>query len=777
MYSISVVRSKLNTIQNKINLLPASDQFTLKLYSVAEVQQYKQHFNSITVTEGKEAGKAFTRDLYPDEINFIKSERIICKHYWRYWAERYSVIKSRLGHSSSVELDTDDALMLWRANNAQKVVLKILAELDERQLPLMLLFLKARQLGVSTMVELLTYHRINFYSNLTAYVASADPDKSSKMTGMMVLVKDKHPFWLSPTIYHTTSSELLFRIPELNNTVIKEHGSPKKTGIATGDTPDIIHLSEVSRYTNPHYDIDAALIKAFHPNPMSLFVMESTADGDTGWWWETWKFAEENWSKGLADFCPIFLGWFLGTDLYPTPAWLKQKNHAFVQWEPKPDTIAHKLKVEQYVRNSPVVSTVLGANYTLPREQQFFYEVDRASYAAKSNLYNFLQEMPATPKEAFQSPTGTAFPVEIIDRLRNYARPLATYQGAPAVFAIMGDGIEVEHQPLMEEIDTSRIPIPIKVDLANGSAIRNYRLVPLLHLESEWNRRLFIYELPFPHGLTDQEYSNGIDVGGGLGQDRTISTIIKKGQSLTPSEQVAEYAANDLNGDEFIPMALALSHFYSYFSDDVSNQCLLSIELNFGGGASMQHQLRLMGYNNFYRWQGSLDNLKQGQSNKIGWVTNERTRSWLVNDVRRDIRNGFLIINSPYCIDECQSLVDNGRIEAKLNCFDDRFFALGIAHFTQSGWDIRHRAENVNPDLAYSLAASSRTALRFQHPMQLDIDKERAKLNIAAVDFDKFMAEAARLGCNVNDIVTIGGTGRVSVSFNKDMRLVIEGEQ
>lgn len=688
MYSQKIVSAKLSAIQNKISLRPKPQQFNLTKFTPSECQQFNSHLLSLIQYDEKYipgSGKwKFFRDLTPDETNFIENERIICQNDFLYWTSRYAYIKSKL-------TDETETLILFNPNIAQKIILDIWAEAEEKFFAILMLYLKARQLGVSTLNELAIAHRVQFFSRINSLVASSDPDKTKKMAAMMQLVWELQPPYLVPEFKIASSKEVWAVFPELKSSVTCQHGTAM-SGIARGDTPDIAHLSELPDYSDPSEDVDAALLNAIHETPATFIVLESTAKGKRGsgkWWYEKWKYAKKYYFRNKTRLRPVFLPWFIGTDVWPTKTWCHQfLPKPLSTWKPKRETLSHAIACQRYVQESPLLKKYLGENWKLPPHQQYFWEFTRNEYEESGKLYKFLEELCSSDVEAFQNTGRTIITAEQAEYLRNKAKPLASYYGKPAVFGIIGTGIPPEDEPYIRHIDQTRPFITIKCDWDYSTTPKIFRLIPLIHDIDIWEKRLFIWEFPFQNKNFAQEYCNGVDCSEGIQQDNTAMEIIKTGSLQAPAEQVAEYVSDSLSAASLLPYALALGTFYSNQSESSINQCRQAIEVEFGGN-DLQHLLRLAGWSNFHRWEGAYDNIKRRTTHKIGWQTNSWTRPLLMSRVKKAVLDGFFKLNSPYMIEEFANLQkddDNTRIEAKGEDTDDRWFAGAISFFSLHSW-------------------------------------------------------------------------------------------
>ncbi len=712
MYSPKLIQAKLNVIQSQIDKRPKDLQFNLKEYSVAEANFYTTHlcellnpeyFQSMKGKPLEPKGEMFIRPLFQDESNFIENERILCQNNFLYWATRYAWITS-VGITSELTKS-----QLFRPWVAQKMFLSVVAMMEEQFIAILIQVLKARQLGSSTLAMLILCHKVTYQTYVKVLIGSSDPDKTSEMAYMMAYVWANLPPWLRPlmTMSQSAKEEMWVNIPSLNNKVIRQHGT-QLSGLGRGNTPTAFALSEVPDFANPDEDIDASLLPAVHENPNCFGVLESTAKGDQGYWPKTWRYNVQNWSKGEADMFPLFFPWNVGTDIYPTKTW-ERKHPIPKDWKPSKESISCKQRCEEYARHDPLLRQFLGEGYTLPVRQQYFYELQRKQAQIKGNLAKFIEEHPATPDEAFQVSGRSIFTLEMIEEMKSRARPLALYYGKPAIFSLIGTDIATEYEPDIRDVDTDRPPIEITSDLMYGQNKAIYKLVPINYessIMSVWGKafdmKIFIWEFPFQSGLgprlTIQEYGLGVDCSEGIGKNKTAIEIVRKGSMLEYSEQVCEFASKHISANELVPWVDALGQFYSKYNNDVTNECKLVIEMACGGNG-LQHRMRVdRGWSNFHRWEGAMDSPKRKNMSiaKLGWETNRWTRPWIVGDVARDIKDGYLLLHSPFLIRECQTLQkedDASKIEAKGDDTDDLFFAVGMPHFSLSIWDIRKRLE------------------------------------------------------------------------------------
>lgn len=705
MYSAKVIEQKLILAQKQLDLLPKPQQFSLQYFRLKDSLAFTSQIESKWLWTDRDAKKGEYRGLTQAEKIFIKNEQIISANNFLYWARRYPKVLFWDGHS----------LVRFIPYNAQKIMVSIWGDLEELGYAIVIQQLKARQLGASTATELAMAHRTQFLSNRNALVASSDPEKTREMAEMMNRAWDSQPHFMQTESISYESGQRFRVFPKFNergedvsSSVSLQHGN-KLSGIARGKTPSDAHLSEIPDFNNPEEHIEASLFNAMHENPGMFIVLESTAKGKTGdgkWWYDTWEEAKRGWPIGESDICPIFLPYFMGTEIYPTQTWLKKtlekKGINLQQWKPNKRTIAHSLSCERYVRETPYLSKQLGKNWKLPKAQQFWWEFKYEQAKKRDTLNKFLEEMPANDIEAFQNSGRPIFSTEFILEINDLKKPLAKYCPPDctesncehhAVFMLLGHDIKEENEPLDSEIDNSRSPIHIIADYSYGKYRHEYWLVPVYHDPLKWRNRIFIWEFPrfSPQykGTIDyeQKYATGIDCAYGLDGDKTDNTVldvIRKGSYSKPAEQVAQIGSPNLAAVELFPYAEAIGTFYSYRTDDTNNICRQVIEIQ-AGGSDLQLQLMNIGWPvpyGFHEWKHYDDARPRANVRKLGWETNYANRDLLITKSIKAIKDWYLRINSPRTIKELAELQkgDTEKIEGEEH--DDFVFAPFLGWFS-----------------------------------------------------------------------------------------------
>jgi len=665
--------------------------FRIQRHSIDQVAQANAHIEAIFDEEGKQ-----TRPYTVAEVRWIRNERALCRCDFVYWATRYGFIIDWLGQ-----------LVRFNPNVAQLMALDVFAELEFMDIAILVQALKARQLGVTTLAELIVLWKTIFFPRTNSLVASSDPDKSAQMAQKMELCFENQPFWLVPEITSYHQGELI-EFKKQNSAVSIQHGT-QMSGMARGATPTTFHLSEVCDYRNPEGLIDAALLRAVHDSPWVFGLLESTASGRNNYWHNKWKFNIENWPLRKSRLCPMFLPWYVGTDLYPTETWIRARpippRHEFPEIVRK-----HANRAKEYVQSgqNPLITKYLGARWEMPPEQMWFWEVTRNEYASTKKLNDFYAELCADDIEAFQSSNVSVFDAELLSEFRESRRPPV------GVYGIRAPQSEIPSQLQASErdVDDRYRPIDISCKWAPMQPSHDYQLVPLLHrgaAQFDPLGKIILYEFP----EKNETYGLGCDTGFGLGQDRSTLEGIRKGTLERNDAQVFEYASPYVNSFSLWPFALALGTLYSTPSNGTIRQCKQVIEMA-ANGENVQNELKKRGWRNFHQWvRYDRKRVIEASATRFGWYTTPWSRRMMLDMLLDALNNGWIDINSQWFIEEMGELEldqEAQKIKAIGGGHDDRIMALGIVLFSLHAletkhadrWVTRERMERRNPNPIYA---------------------------------------------------------------------------
>jgi hypothetical protein len=631
-------------------------------HSIDEVERFSVRMKTLEFTDPAHPSVIrISRDPTRQEKRFIRNEIQMCACDFDYWATRYAYLR-----------DETNTIRRFQWRIPQRAAYTLIQEMEEGNKSIEMQWLKGRQLGVSTILELMITHRNLFGYGISSVIASNDKDKSEKMGGMMFLAVDQCPWWLKPTEDQRKIGKF---ISFLNQCSISIQSGNQMSGIARGSTPTCIHLSEIADYPDPATLIEASLFRAVHPSPKVFMHLESTGNSNAGWWAETWRFNKANWHRGMSRLRPAFLPWYMGVDIYPMPTWI-QDHPMPPGWIPAQETQGHIQKCNAYVRNTPLLSKLLGDKWTLPDRQAWFWEVNYLEHKAKRIEKKWLQEMPADDYEALQSRQEKIFPYEVLTRID------AERDRCYDIYAVTGEGIEEKFSPMDTEIDYSADRIPLTWT-GRGKTYR-WNLIPLKIQDVEntdarkWNTKLFVYRYPEP----GRRYSVGIDTAGGGGLDRTVISVMEVNGGPIPDEQAAEIASDEVSAAEAYAFAMAICSWYDSW--------MIACEQIRKPGDICQLQMKQMGWPNarvhsFVRYDGK--KVQKSKATKKGWYTTSWSRPLLLSMYIAAVENGWYKPNSKFLYEEFDTFearyTDSGltRMEHQQGKHDDRLFAGAISYF------------------------------------------------------------------------------------------------
>jgi hypothetical protein len=658
--------------------------FEPEYHSVLEAERGTAHLNSLVEREESGALRSvrdperdWRETLEPDELRFIRNERILCRADFAYFVSRYGYIKS-----------DEDRVVRMEPWISQQIFLSILSEMQQEEMALMLIVLKARQLGLSRIISLILLHAVLFVAHTNAFLASSTEDKTGLLFDMLDFVLERLPFWMRPAEKYRRENKIL----ELMNgsALTLQHGQ-QSTGIARGTTPTKAHISELSEFDEYKVSdlIDSALLRAMHDSPQTFLVLESTAKGMNNWWHDKWKSAKAGWPERRSRLRPLFLPWFVG-GLYPKQHWLRAHPvPADYSVRMLPWAAAHAEGAEQYVRKTEYLYARLGHDWQMPLEQIWYYECERDAAIRERRLNKFLQEMPANDDEAFQSTNISVFDSETLTFYRENA-----HRGELAgAYGLVGPAEVVNPRLQPPELlrNPHLPPISVQCDRVTGQNLQ-LDLVPLRFdgwpLESGVDK-IYIWEMP----VEGETYGIGMDTSDGIEKDRTVLEGLRKGSINGPTKQVFEYASGKMNALDSWPFALALGTLYSVpDAHGQVQQPRMAIECK-GHGDMAQNIIRQMGWTNFHPWNDKqLDSRqpKLNNYNKIGVYTTSWFRDGMIEMLVKMLRDGDIEISSPFFVQEMASLQGDQFVQslkAGYGGFDDRIMALGFILVSLYKWD------------------------------------------------------------------------------------------
>lgn len=197
-------------------------------------------------------------------------------------------------------------------NSEQKKVYGTITKLKQEKKPVRLIVLKSRQEGVSTLTEALIFHDSATRKFRNSEIISHDPEATDNLFRMCKFYYENLRPEVRPMKRYSNKTELVFDNPEEKTRLAGQKGLESRITISTanrvearGSTLHNLHGSEVAFWPNAE-DLMLAAMQMVPDNPDTMVVLESTANGVGGYFYNTWV----NAINGKNNFTPIFLAWW-----------------------------------------------------------------------------------------------------------------------------------------------------------------------------------------------------------------------------------------------------------------------------------------------------------------------------------------------------------------------------------------------------------------------------------------------------------------------------------
>lgn len=660
-------------IAKKIQAIEKAKDIRLKEFSIEDSIQLYDHFKDLETIEGKhtvyarpgESSNVFR--FSKDEQQWIQNEMLMCACSFPYWFYRYFFINTKEGN-----IQRPEVLI------AQEIFLAILAEIDLKGLPILLLVLKARQLGISTVTEALILWIAIFVGGSKTVVASAEEQKSEAMAEMVWLGLEMLPLWMQPVLTRD-DRKMGPEFGLIHSEILLQHGSMTK-GIARGSTPIAAHLSEVSYYPDPIETIESSLINAMHENPRTFLVLESTARKKNDWWHKTWLNNRKGEDTGYNRFTCLFLPWYVGRDKYPTADWMK--NHPIPKgWKPMKETLKQAAEAKLYVATTPLLKKYMPRNWEMPIEQMWTWEfryVEAKSDDAKFKVH--LAEFASDERTCFQSKKLSVFPAGVLEDLEENRKDRKYTD-----YAIVGSGIS-ENYSLKEFWSSHKQRIDVSWQTITGEYL-HWKLIPLKETPRDDKQKFYVrvWDPPRP----GYNYNIGIDIASGSGQNNTSFSVNRIGQSNEePDFEAALLCSPWIPSPDTPAFANVLGIWYGQYMSPLA-EAKIAPEVQKAVGDFISYGLNKLGYQNFYYMKRfDVRSHPGAKPTRRGWASVSWSQQMMKEAFEHAIKNGWYIVNSDELMAELESLesdeTEGGKViyDHARDDTDDTYVSGGISYFT-----------------------------------------------------------------------------------------------
>ena len=185
-------------------------------------------------------------------------------------------------------------------NEAQLKILDIIVPKLIKGEPIRMIILKARQQGISTLIQAIFFILLFIGSNLKALTMGHEIKSSNNLFNIYDLYYKELPKQLQPTLEYSNEKKKKYLANQCENVV----DTAGKGEVGRSDTFQFLHLTEVAFYPDAKKTLGALLEAATNAK---MIVIESTANGIGDEFYNMYKEAKD--PKSLSDYIPVFLSW------------------------------------------------------------------------------------------------------------------------------------------------------------------------------------------------------------------------------------------------------------------------------------------------------------------------------------------------------------------------------------------------------------------------------------------------------------------------------------
>lgn len=291
--------------------------------------------------------------------------------------------------------DAAQGYIPFKFNQAQQKIHDAIQKQLEEKGRVRVLILKARQQGISTYTAGRVFWKTLHTPYTRSVVLAHDSATSDALFTMSKEFIERMPSQSKPELVKSNAKEIKFAHND-SGFRLYTAGSPEA---GRGTTPTILHCSEVAFWQNQE-KILAGLFQGVSSANGTEIILESTANGASGSFYEMYKKAEQ----GLNDYIAVFLPWHMTSEY---------------TMQPPKDFILTKEE------------EALVELYDLEKGQLWW----RRMKIGESGLGKFKQEYPSTVEEAFQVSGSNVFdsdklknlPIRSAESIRSFNPQMVTW--------------------------------------------------------------------------------------------------------------------------------------------------------------------------------------------------------------------------------------------------------------------------------------------------------------------------------------------------------------
>lgn len=321
----------------------------------------------------------------PSKLSKSQKFMWMVKNDFAWYSEKFLKIRNKEGK-----------LLPFKLNEAQLIMERVERYCKENGILRRYIVLKARQMGISTYTEGKTFHNTGTSPLVNTMIITQEDKATQNLFNMSKLFFEALPPELKPMRKKCNEKALVFENP--TNDILEKYENPGLRSKYTVATANVTEAGRSSTLTNLHASEVAfwgkaditmtGLMQSVADNMETLVILESTANGVGGYFYDMWQQA----MKGENDFVPIFLPWFTDSG-YTRPFKDKDERKTFIDMVEQTYCDDKGNTVYTYYHN---LIEAVGVNYE--QLNWYWYILRNKCQNDEDKMH---QEYPSTPEEAF----------------------------------------------------------------------------------------------------------------------------------------------------------------------------------------------------------------------------------------------------------------------------------------------------------------------------------------------------------------------------------------
>lgn len=300
-------------------------------------------------------------------------------------------------------------LVPFTLNREQDMVVTEFERQYDLNRPVRLIVLKARQMGISTVIEAIMFCMAFLFERMRGMVIAHEIDSAQRLLSITDNYWETYPHRRLYTNKYQSRNELAW--VETKSSIKIATAANVKAGRSR--TIRALHASEFAFYEDPK-TLMTGLRQSIPNLPGTLIAIESTANGIGNYFYDTWMAAE----TGDVDYVPLF---------FP--------------WQNFPDYCASAIGLD-YHSLGPLDGEERALKAMGLSDDRLAWRRWAIRNLCGNDLHVFHQEYPTTPEEAFVATGTNVFPIAKLRECYNQMEGM--------VGRLVRDGSHVRFQPDIE---------------------------------------------------------------------------------------------------------------------------------------------------------------------------------------------------------------------------------------------------------------------------------------------------------------------------------------